>query len=183
MRAAGRAFRYGDNVDTDAIIPARCLTTSDPAELAAHCMEDLDASFAASVKPGDVIVAGKNFGCGSSREHAPVAIKAVGVSCVVAASFAGIFHRNSINIGLAVLECPDAASAIRAGDRVSVDLETGSITDETTGTSWSAAPYPPFLRSIMEAGGLTGYVRARLAECGARPAGSGGERGNPCGTR
>ncbi len=166
MTAAGRAFKYGDNVDTDAIIPARYLNTSDPSELAAHCMEDLDASFAAAVRPGDVIVGGQNFGCGSSREHAPAAIQAAGVSCVVAASFARIFYRNAVNIGLPILESPEAAAAIESGDWLSLDFGSGTITDGTKGASWRAAPFPPFMRRIMEAGGLTEYVRARLAEAG-----------------
>jgi len=175
MNAAGRAFKYGDNVDTDAIIPARYLNTSDPAELAAHCMEDMDASFAGAVRPGDVIVGNRNFGCGSSREHAPAAIKAAGVSCVVAASFARIFYRNAVNIGLPILESPEAASAIESGDRLSLDFEAGTISDETKGSTWKAAAFPPFMRRIMEAGGLTEYVRVRLVEAGA----SGVEGGRP----
>lgn len=171
MNAVGRAFAYGDNVDTDAIIPARYLNTSDPAELAAHCMEDIDPSFASAVQPGDIIVGGRNFGCGSSREHAPAAIKAAGVSCVVAASFARIFYRNAVNIGLAILECPEAAAAVRTGDRLALDFEAGIILDETRGTRWTAAPFPAFMRRIMGAGGLTEYVRSRLAEAG----GSGAE--------
>lgn len=166
MTASGRAFKYGDNVDTDAIIPARYLNTSDPEELAAHCMEDLDASFAAAVRPGDVLVGGRNFGCGSSREHAPAAIKAAGVSCVIAASFARIFYRNAVNIGLPILESPEAAAAIESGDRISLDFGSGTIADGTKNASWRAAPFPPFMRRIMEAGGLTEYVRARLAEAG-----------------
>lgn len=175
MKSQGRAFKYGDNVDTDAIIPARYLNTSDPAELAAHCMEDIDASFAAAVRPGDVIVGGQNFGCGSSREHAPAAIKAAGVSCVIAASFARIFYRNVVNIGLPILECPEAAASIQAGDRLALDFESGAILDETRGSRWTAAPFPPFMRRIMEAGGLTEYVRARLAEAG-DPGPEGGSR-------
>lgn len=177
MNARGRAFKYGDNVDTDAIIPARYLNTSDPAELAAHCMEDLDASFARAVEPGDVIVGGRNFGCGSSREHAPAAIKAAGVSCVIAASFARIFYRNAVNIGLAILESPEAAAAIESGDRIAQDFEAGTITDGTKGVSWKAAPFPPFMRRIMEAGGLTEYVRARLEEDGKEAAAGGAQGG------
>lgn len=167
MKASGKVFKYGDNVDTDVIVPARHLNTSDPAELATHCMEDIDASFVKSVKPGDVIVAGQNFGCGSSREHAPIAIKASGVSCVIAASFARIFYRNSINIGLPILECPEAATAIEAGDRLSLDFDTGEIMDETKGERYKAVSFPPFMRQIMEAGGLAGYVAAKFANGGA----------------
>ncbi|HOX13992.1 MAG TPA: 3-isopropylmalate dehydratase small subunit [Spirochaetia bacterium] len=174
MTAAGRAFKYGDNVDTDAIIPARYLNTSDPAELAAHCMEDLDPSFAGAVRPGDVLVGGRNFGCGSSREHAPVAIKAAGVSCVIAASFARIFYRNAVNIGLPILESPEAAAGIEAGDRLSLDFGSGTISDGTKNSSWRSAPFPPFMRRIMEAGGLTEYVRARLTEAGDSGAEGGG---------
>jgi 3-isopropylmalate/(R)-2-methylmalate dehydratase small subunit len=161
MEATGKVFKYGDNVDTDVIIPARHLSISDPGELAAHCMEDIDASFVASVKPGDLIVAGANFGCGSSREHAPIAIKAAGISCVIAESFARIFYRNAINIGLAILECPDAAKAISKGDRVSVDLGSGRIEDSSTGAVFQAGPFPPFMREIIAAGGLIGYVKAK----------------------
>uniref|UniRef100_A0A7C2IFW3 3-isopropylmalate dehydratase small subunit n=1 Tax=Ammonifex degensii TaxID=42838 RepID=A0A7C2IFW3_9THEO len=159
----GTVFRFGDNVDTDLIIPARYLNTSDPAELARHCMEDADPAFAAQVKPGDLIVAGTNFGCGSSREHAPVAIKAAGVACVVAKSFARIFYRNAFNIGLPILECPEA-EAIAPGSRVRVDLETGTITVVDTGQQYRARPVPPFMREIIAAGGLIPYVKARLAE-------------------
>lgn len=166
MKANGRVFKYGDNVDTDAIVPARCLNTSDPGELASHCMEDLDPRFITAVRPGDVIVAGRNFGCGSSREHAPIAIKAAGVSCVIAAGFARIFYRNSVNIGLPILECPEAAEAIEAGDRLSLDFDSGEIVDETKGKRFRAAAFPPFMRRIMEAGGLTGYVRAQLSGSG-----------------
>lgn len=154
-----KTWKYGDNIDTDAIIPARYLNTPDPAELAAHCMEDADAGFASAVRPGDIIVAGRNFGCGSSREHAPLAIKACGVACVVAASFARIFYRNAVNIGLPILECPAAAEGITAGDEVSVDLATGEIRDIASGRVFAAEPFPQFMRDIIAAGGLAGYLR------------------------
>ena len=133
MKVSGKTYKYGDNVDTDVIIPARYLNTPDAKELAKHCMEDIDTTFASTVKPGEIMIAGKNFGCGSSREHAPLAIKTCGVACVIAATFARIFYRNALNIGLPILECPEAAKAIKAGDTVSVDFDTGVITDETTG--------------------------------------------------
>ena len=160
----GRAWVYGDNVDTDVIIPARYLSTSDPSDLVLHCMEDLDASFATSVINGDVIVAGANFGCGSSREHAPIAIKASGVSCVVASSYARIFYRNAINIGLPILECPDASvpGAVNKGDEMEIDLASGEITNKTNGKTFKAAPAPEFLQSLFAAGGLVPYVRERL---------------------
>ena len=158
MNSKGTVFRYGDNVDTDVIIPARYLTTTDAAELARHCLEDLDETFVSRVKAGDILVAGKNFGCGSSREHAPIAIKGAGVSCVIAESFARIFYRNALNIGLPILECPEAAESIRAGDVVSVDFEAGTITDETTGRTFQAEPFPPFMRELIAAGGLAAYV-------------------------
>jgi 3-isopropylmalate/(R)-2-methylmalate dehydratase small subunit len=163
MRIQGSVFRYGDNVDTDVIIPARYLNTIDPAELAAHCMEDLDASFVKRVKKGDLIVAGKNFGCGSSREHAPIAIKAAGIACVIAQSFARIFYRNAINIGLPILECPAAADGIRAGDTVAVDFGTGAITNTGTGKTFQAAPFPPFMQDLIARGGLVNYVKTKLA--------------------
>jgi 3-isopropylmalate dehydratase small subunit len=163
MKLRGRAHRYGDNVDTDAIIPARYLNLSEPAELAAHCMEDFDVNFSDRVQPGDVIVAGSNFGCGSSREHAPLAIKATGVSCVIAGSFARIFFRNAINIGLPILESPEAAGAINDGDLVEVELETGHIQDLTTGQDFQARPYPEFMLEIIQAGGLIPQVKGRLA--------------------
>ena len=156
-----KAHKYGDNVDTDVIIPARHLNTSDPAELAAHCMEDIDAAFAGRVRPGDILVVGRNFGCGSSREHAPLAIKASGVACVIAESFARIFYRNALNIGLPILECPAAARAISAGDEVSVDFETGEIADETTGRTFMAEPFPPFMLDLIAAGGLAAYLKGR----------------------
>jgi 3-isopropylmalate/(R)-2-methylmalate dehydratase small subunit len=156
-----KAHKYGNDVDTDVIIPARYLNTSAPEELAAHCMEDIDPMFAGRVRHGDIIVAGRNFGCGSSREHAPLAIKASGISCVVAESFARIFYRNALNIGLPILECPAAANAISAGDEVSVDLETGEIADITTVRSFHAEPFPPFMRELIAAGGLAAYLKAR----------------------
>ncbi len=167
MEAKGKAFAYGDNVDTDVIIPARYLNTIDPAELASHCMEDIDASFAASVRTGDFIVAGRNFGCGSSREHAPIAIKASGVACVVASSFARIFYRNAINTGLPILELAGAESFAKKGDEIRADLKTGLVENLTTGAKAQAMGFPPFMREIMGAGGLIGYVRGRLA-AGAR---------------
>ena len=161
MNVQGKVHKYGDNVDTDVIIPARYLNTAEAAELAAHCMEDIDASFAARVQCGDILVAGRNFGCGSSREHAPLAIKASGVACVVAESFARIFYRNALNIALPILECPAAARAISAGDEVSVDLETGAIVDRTTGRSFAAEPFPPFMLELIAAGGLANYLNNR----------------------
>jgi 3-isopropylmalate/(R)-2-methylmalate dehydratase small subunit len=158
----GTAFKYGDNVDTDVIIPARYLDTRDPDELAGHCMEDIDPAFVKNVKKGDVLVAGENFGCGSSREHAPLAIKARGISCVIAASFARIFYRNAINIGLPILESKDAASGIRTGDRVSVNLGAGTIRDITTGESWRSEPFPVFMQEIINAGGLIHRTRRKL---------------------
>lgn len=154
MQFKGTVFRYGRDIDTDVIIPARYLNTSDPAELAKHCLEDLDKTFVERVTPGDIVVADENFGCGSSREHAPVAIKAAGVSCVIAKSFARIFYRNAINIGLPILECPAASEAISEGDVVSINFDTGVITDETTGQTFQAAPFPPFIQNIIRAGGL-----------------------------
>jgi 3-isopropylmalate/(R)-2-methylmalate dehydratase small subunit len=179
MKANGRVFKYGDNVDTDVIVPARYLNTSDPAELATHCMEDIDTGFVKAVKPGDVIVAGQNFGCGSSREHAPIAIKASGVSCVIASSFARIFYRNAVNIGLPILECPEASGAIAAGDSLSLDFDTGTIVNETKGQTYKAASFPPFMKKLMEAGGLVGYVQAKLAAASASgAAGEFGKKGN-----
>ncbi len=159
----GRVWRFGNDVDTDLIIPARYLNTSDPKELALHCMEDADPGFAAKVAPGEIIVAGKNFGCGSSREHAPIAIKAAGVSCVIASSFARIFYRNSINIGLPILESPEASKAIAEGNEIAVDLATGQIKDLTTGSNYQAAPFPAFMQELITAGGLIEYVKGRLA--------------------
>ncbi len=159
---SGKVFKYGDNVDTDVIIPARYLNAPDPAELAKHCMEDIDAAFATAVQPGDIMVGGANFGCGSSREHAPIAIRASGIRCVIAASFARIFYRNSINIGFPILECPEAAAAISNGDAVSVDFSTGMIRDDTTGESFQAAALPPFIQKIVEHDGLLPYLKARM---------------------
>lgn len=159
MQFEGTVHRYGRDIDTDVIIPARYLTTSEPSELAKHCLEDLDVEFVNNVKSGDIIVAEENFGCGSSREHAPIAIKAAGVDAVIAKSFARIFYRNSINTGLAILECPEAVDAIKNGDVVSVDTETGTITDETTGESFTAQPFPPFIADIIEQGGLLNRTR------------------------
>ena len=159
---SGKVFKYGDNVDTDVIIPARYLNAPSPEELAKHCMEDIDASFATTVKPGDIMVGGANFGCGSSREHAPISIRACGVRCVIAASFARIFYRNAINIGFPILECPEAAAAINNGDTVSVDFATGKIIDETTGKTFQAVALPPFIEKIVEHNGLLPYLKARM---------------------
>ena len=164
MNAKGHVFKYPDNVDTDVIIPARYLNTQDAKELASHCMEDIDKSFVARVQPGDVMVGGWNFGCGSSREHAPLCIKTSGISVVIAKSFARIFYRNSINIGLPILECEAAAEAIEAGDLVSVDFDTGVITDETTGAVFQAEPFPPFIQEIIAAGGLMNSIQAKNAK-------------------
>ena len=161
MKVSGKTYKYGDNVDTDVIIPARYLNTPDAQELAKHCMEDIDTSFASTVKPGEIMIAGKNFGCGSSREHAPLAIKTCGVACVIAATFARIFYRNALNIGLPILECPAAAKAITAGDVVSVDFDTGVITDETTGKTFQGEPFPPFMQDLIAAGGLAAFRRSR----------------------
>ena len=155
----GNAWVYKDNVDTDVIIPARYLNTSDPNELAKYCMEDIDKEFINKVKDGDIMVAGVNFGCGSSREHAPIAIKAAGVSCVIAKTFARIFYRNSLNIGLPILECPEACDDIQAGDEVSVDFDTGVITNVTKGTSYKAQPFPEFIQNIISKGGLLASLK------------------------
>ncbi|MDO4477684.1 MAG: 3-isopropylmalate dehydratase small subunit [Lachnospiraceae bacterium] len=161
MEANGRVFKFGDNIDTDVIIPARYLNSSDPAELAAHCMEDIDKTFTQRVAKNDIIVGCKNFGCGSSREHAPIAIKAAGVSCVIAETFARIFYRNSINIGLPIVECPEASREINDGDEVEVNFDTGVILDKTTGKSYQAQPFPPFMQKIIAAGGLMNYVNSK----------------------
>jgi len=161
MKAKGRVFRYNDNVDTDVIIPARYLNTSDPNELARHCMEDIDKDFAKNVSKGDIIVAGRNFGCGSSREHAPLAIKASGVSCVIASTFARIFYRNAINIGLPILECEAAVQGTEAGDELEVDFDTGIIRNLTRGTTFKAQPFPEFMKKIMAAEGLINYIKAK----------------------
>ncbi len=158
MKAQGTVHKYGDNVDTDVIIPARYLNTSSHQELASHCMEDIDIDFTKKVKPGDIMVAEKNFGCGSSREHAPIAIKASGISCVIASTFARIFYRNAINIGLPILECDEAAREIKAGDEVAVDFDSGVITDITTGRTYQAEPFPPFIQQIISDGGLIRHV-------------------------
>ena len=158
----GKVWKYGDNVDTDVIIPARYLNTTKAEELAKHCMEDIDPGFASAVQSGDIMVGGWNFGCGSSREHAPIAIQASGVSCVIAASFARIFYRNSINIGFPILECPKASEAIRSGDIISVDTKTGLITDETTGEVFEAKAFPPFSDNIISKGGLLPYLKEKL---------------------
>lgn len=159
--AKGLVFKYGDNVDTDVIIPARYLNSSDPKELATHCMEDIDKEFVNLVKKGDIIVANKNFGCGSSREHAPIAIKAAGVSCVIAETFARIFYRNAINIGLPIIECPEAAKEINAGDEVEVYFDTGIIKDITKGTQYKGQAFPPFMQKIIDAEGLINYINAK----------------------
>lgn len=159
MKAQGKVFKYGDNVDTDVIIPARYLNSSDPKELATHCMEDIDKDFVNNVKTGDIIVATKNFGCGSSREHAPIAIKASGVSCVIAETFARIFFRNSINIGLPIMECKEAAEAISAGDEVEIDFDNGIINDLTTGQSFKGQPFPEFMQKIINSDGLLNYIK------------------------
>lgn len=159
MKAAkGSVFKYGDNVDTDVIIPARYLNSSDPAELATHCMEDIDRDFIKNVRQGDVIVATKNFGCGSSREHAPIAIKAAGISCVIAETFARIFYRNAINIGLPIIECKEAAKGIQAGDEVEVDFDSGVITNVTKGTAFQGQAFPEFMQKIIAKEGLINYI-------------------------
>ena len=162
--ANGSVFKYPDNVDTDVIIPARHLNTQDARELASHCMEDIDKDFINNVKDGDIMVGGWNFGCGSSREHAPLAIKTAGISVVIAKSFARIFYRNSINMGLPILECPEAVDAISDGDVVSVDADTGTIVDETTGAIFHAQPFPPFIQEIINAGGLVERTKQKIAE-------------------
>ena len=156
--ARGKVHKFGDNVDTDVIIPARYLNSSDPAELATHCMEDIDADFTSKVNKGDIMVATKNFGCGSSREHAPIAIKASGISCVIAETFARIFYRNAINIGLPIIECPEAAAAINEGDEVEVDFDSGKIHDITTGSEYQGQAFPPFMQELIDAGGLVNRI-------------------------
>lgn len=158
MKANGHVFKYGDNVDTDVIIPARYLNSSDPKELALHCMEDIDTGFVKNVHQGDIIVADKNFGCGSSREHAPLAIKASGISCVIAKTFARIFYRNAINIGLPIIECPKAAEGISAGDEIEVDFGSGIIRNITTGEEFQGQAFPPFMQKIIAAEGLVNYI-------------------------
>lgn len=159
MELKGKVWKFGADVDTDAIIPARYLNTIDPDELAQHCMEDADPGFPAKVRPGDIIVAGKNFGCGSSREHAPIAIKAAGVSCVIAGTFARIFYRNAFNIGLPIFESPEATAEVSEGDELSVNADTGVIENLTTGKKYTATPVPPFMQQIIAAGGLISYVK------------------------
>lgn len=161
MQLKGKAIKYGDNIDTDVIIPARYLNTSDPKELASHCMEDIDAGFSSRCKLGDIMIGGMNFGCGSSREHAPIAIKAAGISCVIAKTFARIFFRNAINIGLPILECPEAAESIEDDDIVKVDLNTGEIYNQTKDTLYTAAPFPEFMQQIIASGGLVAYTKAK----------------------
>ena len=159
MKVTGKVFKYGDNVDTDVIIPARYLNTSVHKELAAHCMEDIDADFVKNVQEGDIIVANKNFGCGSSREHAPIAIKASGISCVIASTFARIFYRNAINIGLPILECDEAVKAIVAGDKLEVDFSTGTIKNLTKNESYQGEAFPEFMQKIIDSDGLIGYIK------------------------
>ena len=162
MRFTGAAHRYGRDIDTDVIIPARYLNTSDPVELGKHCLEDLDTGFVQKVKEGDILVAEENFGCGSSREHAPISIKAAGVSVIIAASFARIFYRNAINTGLPIMEAPEAVGGIKNGDKVTVDADTGVILNETTGQEYQAQPFPPFIKDIIERGGLVESLRSRI---------------------
>ncbi|WP_196001011.1 3-isopropylmalate dehydratase small subunit [Clostridium sp. 1001271B_151109_B4] len=159
MKATGKVFKYGDNVDTDVIIPARYLNTSDPKELASHCMEDIDLSFASKVETGDIIVANKNFGCGSSREHAPIAIKESGISCVIASTFARIFYRNAINIGLPILECDEAVKSIEAGDELEVNFDTGVIKNLTKDEEYQGEAFPEFMQNIINNNGLIGYIK------------------------
>lgn len=161
MKAHGKVHKYGDNVDTDVIIPARHLNTSDHKELASHCMEDIDTEFVKKVKRGDIMVGGENFGCGSSREHAPIAIKASGIDCVIAKTFARIFYRNAINIGLPILECPEASEKIQDGDEVSIDFDSGVITNETKGETYQALPFPDFIKVIMAKGGLIAQISGK----------------------
>lgn len=161
MQAKGKVFKYGDNVDTDVIIPARYLAIADPKELAEHCMEDIDRDFVKKVQPGNIMVAGKNFGCGSSREHAPLVIKVSGISCVIAETFARIFYRNAINIGLPIIECPEAAKAIEAGDEVEIDFDSGKIYDRTKGMEFQGQPFPEFMQKLIAAGGLVKYTNSK----------------------
>ena len=161
MNAKGPVFKYGDNIDTDVIIPARYLNTQSEAELASHCMEDIDKTFVTRVKAGDIMVGGENFGCGSSREHAPMVIKESGISCVIAKTFARIFYRNAINIGLAILECPEASEKIQSGDEVAIDFDTGLITNLTKGETYQANPFPEFIKEIIQAGGLMADIKKR----------------------
>lgn len=160
MKAEGKVIKYGDNIDTDVIIPARYLNTSDRNELAGHCMEDIDADFVNRVRPNDIMVAGKNFGCGSSREHAPIAIKASGISCVIAKDFARIFYRNAINIGLPILECPQASENIDDGDEIEIDFDTGVIFNKTKNQTYKAEPFPEFMQNLIQKGGLVEYIKS-----------------------
>ena len=160
----GRAWVYGNNIDTDVIIPARYLTNADPKELAKHCMEDIDKSFVGEVKPGDIVVGGENFGCGSSREHAPLAFIGSGVAAIVAASYARIFFRNSLNVGLPILECPEIVGRVKKGDIIAVDPDTGKIENKTSGETFQARPFPEFLSQLVRVGGLVEYAKKRLAE-------------------
>ena len=162
MKAKGNVFRFGDNIDTDVIIPARYLNVSSGEELAKYCMIDIDPEFVHKIHKNDIIVAGKNFGCGSSREHAPLCIKCAGISCIIAENFARIFYRNAINIGMPILECPEAAKEIQEGDSVTVDFSTGVITDENTGKTYQAQPFPPFMQELMQQGGLVEYTKKKL---------------------
>ncbi len=162
MKVQGKVFKYGNNVDTDVIIPARYLNSADPEHLKQHCMEDIDPAFAGNVKTGDIMVADKNFGCGSSREHAPIAIKASGISLVIAADFARIFYRNAINIGLPIMECPEASAAIRSGDQVEADFDSGIIRNLTTNEEFKAKPFPEFIKRIIDEGGLVNYTKSKL---------------------
>jgi 3-isopropylmalate/(R)-2-methylmalate dehydratase small subunit len=164
MKVSGNIIKYGDNIDTDVIIPARYLNTSEPSELASHCMEDIDINFSKKVKKGDIIAAGKNFGCGSSREHAPIAIKASGISCVIAETFARIFYRNAINIGLPILECPEAAKDVTNGERVSIDFETGEIKNLSMDKTYKAVPFPEFMQEIIASDGLIGYIKEQMGK-------------------
>ena len=164
MNAKGTVHKYGNNIDTDVIIPARYLNTQDHKELASHCMEDIDAAFTGKVREGDIMVGGENFGCGSSREHAPIAIKASGISCVIAATFARIFYRNAINIGLPILECPEASRGIEAGDEVSVDFDSGVITNVTKGETYQAQPFPEFIQNIIRSGGLMNSIKEKQGD-------------------
>jgi 3-isopropylmalate/(R)-2-methylmalate dehydratase small subunit len=164
MNLQGKVWLFGDDIDTDLIIPARYLNTSDPRELAAHCMEDADPSFAHKVKAGDMIVAGKNFGCGSSREHAPISIKEAGVACVIGSTFARIFYRNAINIGLPILESPEASADIKEGDEIRVDLDSGTIRNLSNGATYQAKPFPPFMQELIAAGGLISYVQRHVGK-------------------
>ena len=161
MKALGHVFKYGDNVDTDVIIPARYLNSFDPQELASHAMVDIDPEFAGKVQPGDIIVARKNFGCGSSREHAPLCLKTAGVSCVIADTFARIFYRNAINIGLPIIECPEAAEGIDAGNQVEIDFDSGRIYNRTKGTEFQGQAFPPFMQELISAGGLVNYINSK----------------------